>query len=115
MPKEDNKILKHNHGKKSMKPPFIIHSDLYLKTGICHNNPEKSSSTTEINKHTPSRYSLFTYCLFDATENKLDCYRGKGCMERFCKDLKHAAKIINYNSTITETGNWNDTTNWWRK
>ena len=29
--------------------------------------------------------------------NKLDCYRGKDCMERFCKDLKkHAAKIINH-------------------
>ena len=30
------------------------------------------------NKHTPSGYSLFTQCLFDATKNKLDCYRGKG-------------------------------------
>ena len=69
MQKEDNKILKHNHGKKSIKPPFIIHSDLeyILKNGHLSNNPEKSSSTTEINKHTPSRYSLFTYCLFDAT------------------------------------------------
>ena len=28
MPNEDNKILKQNHGKKSMKPPFIIYADL---------------------------------------------------------------------------------------
>ena len=61
----------------------------------CHNNLEKSS-TTKINKRTPSDYSLFTHCSFDATKNKLDCYRGKNCMERFCKDLKqHATKIIN--------------------
>ena len=47
--------------------------------------------------HTPSGYSLFTNCSFDATKNKLDCYRGKDCMERFCKDLKDDAKrIINY-------------------
>ena len=62
----------------------------------CHNNLEESS-TTEINKHTPSGYSLFTHCSFDKTKNKLDYYRGKDCMKKFCKDLReHAIKIINY-------------------
>ena len=62
----------------------------------CYNNPEESS-TTEINKHTPLGYSLFMHCSFDKTKNKLDYYRGKDCMKRFCKDLrKHAAIIINY-------------------
>ena len=28
MPKEDDKILKYNHGEKSMKVPFIIYSDI---------------------------------------------------------------------------------------
>ena len=28
MPKEDNKILKQNHGEKFMKVPFIIYADL---------------------------------------------------------------------------------------
>ena len=51
----------------------------------CYNNPEKSS-TTKINKHTPYGYSLFTHCSFDLTKNKLDYYRGKDCMGRFCKD-----------------------------
>ena len=37
----------------------------------CYNNPEKSS-TTKINKHPPSGYSLFTYCSFDIAENKLE-------------------------------------------
>ena len=37
----------------------------------CHNNPDKSS-TIKVNKHTPSGYSLFTNCSFDATKNKLD-------------------------------------------
>ena len=53
----------------------------------------------------PSGYSLFTNCSFDSTKNKLVCYRGTGCMERFCKDLKeHTTKIINYEKK-------NDTTN----
>ena len=62
IPSEYNKILKYNHGEKSMKAPFIICADLeYLleKMTTCHNNPEKSS-TTKIN--TPSGYSLFTNC-----------------------------------------------------
>ena len=30
-------------------------------------------------------------------KNKLDCYRGKDCMEKFCKDLKERAmRIVNY-------------------
>ena len=28
MPDEDNKILKYNHGEKSMKAPFIFYADL---------------------------------------------------------------------------------------
>ena len=60
----------------------------------CQNNPNESS-TTEINKHTPSGYSLFTHCAFDKTKNKLDYYRGKDCMKKFCKNLrKHVTKII---------------------
>ena len=79
MPKEDNKVLKYNQGEKSMKVPFIIYADcesLFGKISTSHNNPKKSS-TTKITKHTPSGYSLFTHCSFDATKNKLDCYRGK--------------------------------------
>ena len=56
---EYNKILKYNEGEKSMRLPFIINiADLEClleKTNTCHNNPEKSS-TTKINKHTPSGY-----------------------------------------------------------
>ena len=85
--------------RKSTKVPFIIYADLEClleKMNTCHNNPEKSS-TTKINKHTPSGYSLFTHCSFDKTKNKLDYYSGKNCMKNFCLDLReHATKIINY-------------------
>ena len=50
-----------------MKHPFIIYADLESlleKMSTCHNNP-KNSSTTKINKHTPSGYSLFTHCSLD--------------------------------------------------
>ena len=44
MPKEDNKILKYNHGEKSTKVPFISYDDLESlleKMNTCHNNLEK--------------------------------------------------------------------------
>ena len=79
MPKEENKILKYNHGEKSMKVPFIDYADLeplLEKMSTCHNNPEKSSTIT-INVHTLTGHLLFTNCSFDLTKNKRDYYRGK--------------------------------------
>ena len=52
---------------------------LLEKISTCHNNPKKSS-TTKINKHAASGYSLFTHCLIDVTKNKLDYYRYQGNM-----------------------------------
>ena len=59
MPNEDNKILKYNHREKSMKAPLIIYADLeslLQKITACYDSPEKSS-TTKINRHTPTGYS----------------------------------------------------------
>ena len=99
MPNKDNKIIKYNQGEKSIRSPFISYADLEClleKISTCYNNFEESS-ITEINKHTPSGYSLFTHCSFDKTKNKLDYYRDDNCMEKFCKNLReHATKIINY-------------------
>ena len=98
MPTKDNNIIKDNQGEKSIKLPFAVYADLEClleKMSTCQNNPNESS-TTEINKHTPSGYSLFTHCSFDKTRNKLDHYRGKDCMKKFSIDLReHATKIIN--------------------
>ena len=117
MPTKNNNIIKYNHGKKSMKVPFIIYVDLECileKMSTCINNPNESS-TTKINKHTPSGYSIFTSCSFDKSKNKLNYYRGKDCLKKFCEDLRiHATKIINYEKkkiiplTTEEKINYND-------
>ena len=77
MPTKNNNIIKYNHGEKSMKVPFVIYADLECllkKMGTCINNPNESS--TKINKHIPSGYSIFTSCSFDESKNKLNYYRG---------------------------------------
>ena len=99
MPIKENNTIKYNHGKKSMKLPFVIYADLEClleKMSTCMNNLNKSS-TTKINKHTPSSYSIFTHCSFDESKNNVDYYRGDDCMKKFCKDLRtRATKIINH-------------------
>ena len=117
MPTKDNNTIRYNQGEKSIKLPFVVYADfecLLEKMSTCQNNPNESS-TTEINKHTPSGYSLFTHCSFDKTKNKLDYYRGTDCMKKFCKDLReHATKIINYEKkkmiplTIKEKTHYNE-------
>ena len=98
MPTKDNKILKYNHRGKSLKAPFTIYADLECllpKIRSCENNPE--TSYTEVKaKHEPSGYSWSLIRSFDAT-NEHNFYRGKDCIETFCKDLTELAiKIINY-------------------
>ena len=99
MPTKNNNIIKYNHGEKSMKLPFVMYADLEClleKMSTCINNPNESS-TTKINKHTPSGYSIFTHCSVDKSKNKLNYYGGKDCMKKFSKDLReHASKIIDY-------------------
>ena len=112
MSDEDNKILKYNHGEKSMRVWSFIYADLECLPETmhsCQNNLEKPCREKKT-KYMPSGCSLFTSCSFYETKNKLNCYRGKDCMKRFCKDLReHAMKIIDYEKKR------NDTTNWWRK
>ena len=99
MPTKGNNTIKYNHGEKSIKMPFTIYADLEWlleKMSTCQNDPNKSS-TTKINKHTPSGYSIFTHYSFHESKNKISYYRGDDCMKKFCKDLReHGTKIINY-------------------
>ena len=99
MPTKNNHIIKYNHGEKSITMTFTMYVDLEClpeKMSTCQNNPNKSS-TTKINKHTPTGYSIFTNCSLDESKNKISYYRGDDYMKKFCKDLrKHSTKIINF-------------------
>ena len=95
MPKK-GELLKYHPGAKSVKAPYIIVADiesLLRKMDTCANDPSKSS-TEKKNKQEMCGYSLFTDCLFDEKNNKLDHYRGKDCLKKFCQDLKKQAKSI---------------------
>ena len=81
-----------------MKILFSIYGDFesILEELSKGSNDPKESSTTKISKYTPSGFSLFTYCSFDKTKNKLAYYRDKDCMKVFCKILKKYIERIMY-------------------
>ena len=99
MPNEFEKVLKYNPGEKSLKVPFLIYADLEClleKMDSCQNDPKKSSTEKKA-EHIPSGYSWITCCSFKKLKNEWGYYRGKDCMEMFCKDLRNQAiKKINY-------------------
>ena len=72
MPNEDSKILEYHYGEKSMKVQLMIYADLEClleKMHSCQNNLEKSHTEKKA-KHTPSGYSFFASCSFDATKKQ---------------------------------------------
>ena len=74
MLKKNAKILKYNHGEKSLKAPFIFtfyKECIIPKEQYCQNNPENSYTERKA-KHEPSGWAMFAKCLFDATKNKCD-------------------------------------------
>ena len=68
-----------------------------LKKEQSYQNNSEKSYTERKAKHEPSGYSLSLICLFDATKNKDYSYRGKDCIDSFCKKVKEIeTEIINY-------------------
>ena len=99
MPNENNNILKYNSEERSLKVSFIIYADLeclFVKIDASQNNPERTYTENKA-MHIPSGYSRVTYCSFDKSKTEWNYYRGEGCMEVFCKDLRdQAMKIISH-------------------
>ena len=53
----------------------------------CKNNPE-NSSTAKVSEHIPSGFSMSITPSWRTMEYKHDLYRGKDCMEMFCKSSR---------------------------
>ena len=91
--------IKYLPGEKSLKVPFIIYADLECllkKVRFCQNNPENSYTEKKV-KQKPSGYAWCSICFLTRQKNRHYFYRGKDCIEKFCKDLKELeTEIINF-------------------
>ena len=98
LPKEYEKI-KYLHGGKSLKVPLIIYADLECllkKCDLVKIIPKILTQRKNV-KRKPPGYAWCAIYSFDETKNRRYFYRGKDCIEKFCKDLKElGTEIINF-------------------
>ena len=92
IPTKINKILKYNHGEKSLKTPFVIYVDLeclLLNQQSRQNNPNEAYTERKaIYELCGYSFSLFIWFSF---------YRGNNCIKKFCSELKElGTKLVNY-------------------
>ena len=88
--------LEYYPGVKSMKAPYIIVVDiesLLRKMDTCANDPSKSSTEQNISMKCVDIHCLLTVHSIEKY-NKLDYYRDKDSLKRFCQDLKKQARSI---------------------
>ena len=81
----ETKILEFNQYKKSVKAPFIIYADLECLIDKIdgYKNSAENSSTTKVDEHISSGFSMPTISSVKSIEHKHDVYRGKDCMKNF--------------------------------
>ena len=96
MPDDDQKILKHQYGTKSLKMSNIIHTDLEAnvnKHDTSSNNPDQSYTEKKAT-HEACGYAMKVIRSYD--ENIHSFYRGKDCIPEFCKELlDYSREIVN--------------------
>ena len=63
----------------------------------CKTNPENVSST-KVDKHIPSDFSMSTISLFKSIANKCDVYKGKDCLNAWLHDLGILKRTRNRNN-----------------
>ena len=93
--------IKYLRGEKSLKVPFIIYVDLECllkKMQSCKNSPENSYTEKKVRHGAQWAHLMIP-------KNRHCFYRGKDCIEKYCKDLKElGTEIINFeeNDTINK-------------
>ena len=108
MPKET--ILKFSDGQGQLKAAFVIYADfesILEPMSTCSNDPT-IPYTNHINKHTPSGFCTYNAFAYGNLQHPLKLYRGKNCIDEFCKYMKEEACRLYIQHVLRET---NDSTN----
>ena len=85
MPKET--ILKFSDGQGQLKAPFVIYADFesILEPMSTSSNDPVIPHINHINKHTPSGFCTYSAFAYRNVQYPLKLYRGKDCINEFCK------------------------------
>ena len=84
-------ILKFSDGQGQLKAPFVIYADFesVLEPMATSSNDPSIPHINLINKHTLSGFCTYSTFAYGYIKNPL--YRGKDCLEEFCKYIRSQA------------------------
>ena len=80
-------------GQNQFKVPFIIYADFEsILESIQGPNPDpKESYTSEVTKHSPSGWCVYSKFAYGEVKDPLKLYRGKDCLEKFCDYIRKSS------------------------
>ena len=92
MPREGSKVSFCN-GQNQFKVPFVMYEDFEsILEPIQDPNPDpKESDTSEVTKHSPSGWCVYSKFAYREVKDPLKLYRGKDCLEKFCDYIRKEA------------------------
>ena len=96
MPTKGKSIVKYTDGQYQFKVPFVIYADfesILVPVSSSANDPNKSSTRGK-NIHEPSGWCMNSTFSYSNKLNKLQQYRGKDCVSKFCKTIMLEAKRL---------------------
>ena len=95
---EDKSFVRFHSGQYQFKFPFAIYADfeaiLQEETKIYGSFISEDPYTKRINCHVPSSFCTYNSCAYGEVKDPLKLYRGKDCIEVFCKHIKSEAKRL---------------------
>ena len=94
MPKDP--ILKFNNGQGQLKASFVIYADFesILEPMATASSDPSIPHINHINKHTPSGFCPYSTFAYGGMGDPLKLYRGKDCVEEFCKYIRSQARQL---------------------
>ena len=83
-------------GQNKFKVPFIMYADFEsILAPIQGPNPDpKESYASDVNKHSPSGWCVYSKFAYGEVKHPLKLYRGKHCLEKFCDYIKQEARRL---------------------
>ena len=78
------------HGQNQFKVPFIMFADFesILEPIQGPNSAPTGSYTSEVTKHSPSGWCVYSKFAYEEAKDPLKLYRGKDCLEKFCDYIR---------------------------
>ena len=83
--------VKYSKGQYQLKVPFMMYADF---KSLLTKPSEEEKKRGKVNVHEPSGWCVTSEFAYGEVDNTIKMYRGKDCVEEFCKHIVFEAKKV---------------------